>query len=218
MLDIFLKSLTRALQISLNFYVIMGFAVIVIIFFWASLFLHWPREKESRVLKAGYTSFLQAVFSSLFIVIYFPLFFAQVGLTHFQDAINIFIAIGERIMIAGVFIIALSLIPFIGSVMMDLAGLQFYFAGLIIFHACMNLSEKALPNLDVPVLGMGESLVFFLFAVLLSSLFYFLTKFITGIIKGWFKDNLARTASLLGGILSLIAYTQFYFLKIANSL
>ena len=215
-MDIFLQSIKKGLILFLNYKIILGSATIVSIFFLVSFYIHWPREKESKILKAFFTSIFQALVAAIFIILFFPLFFDQVSLTPLKDSLNILITIVERIVLTAACVWILSVIPFIGKVMMDLAGLQFYFAGLLIFHACMSKSGEIMVQVKGPVLKMPESLAFFLSAVILTTIFYYLMLGLTIFMKGWLRDNLARTVTMIGGIISMVIYTHLYFLHLIS--
>ncbi|MCK5707894.1 MAG: hypothetical protein KAI43_09590 [Candidatus Aureabacteria bacterium] len=213
-MKLFFDSLLYGLKLLLNVKILIGIFIILLGFFLGSIIIHWPREKQSKILQALYTSILITIFSSIFIIVFFPLFFRQVELSSLIITLKFLLAIGERIILAAVIVFILSIIPVIGKVMMDLTGMQFYFTALLIFNGCMTINKSYMPDIKEPVIDPINYFSFFILAILLSAIFYYLTKALMVFWDGWLKDVFARTATLIAGIAALIAYTQAYFLHL----
>ena len=214
-MDLFLLSVKKGLLLTLDLKILASIVGMVFCFFVASLCIHWPREKESRILKALYTALILSLLSALLVIVFFPLFFGQEKVSSITDILQFFLSI-ERIVLAAFVVFLLSVLPVIGKVMMDLSGLQFYFAGIFIFNACISKSDDILSSLNIPVLGTYESLGFFLLAMFLSTTLFYFTRALTSFLKGWLKDIFSRAVSLIGGIVTFIIYTQLYFFHLVS--
>ena len=210
-MDIYLQAIKKGFFLFLNYKILIGSGVIVSLFFLFSFYVHWPREKESRILKAIYTSGFHAVSAALFVIAFFPLFFNQAMIPAIEDLFTLLFAFSERIVLAGFLVFMLSMIPFLRSVLMDLPGLQFYFVAVLIFNACI-MQDKTMSA----QMSMVDSLIFLLLSVFTSAALFYLLNTLLIFVKGLIRTNIARTVALLGGILSFLAYTQMFYLRIVG--